>query len=229
MPYGTSSEIQVVCSYEIEVIKLLNIDYSFKITQVAKTNAWGNGVSKIISVEAETKKPAGDKDETEGAESGTSSEDEKPMTPAEIIQAVKDGKIVLTTNKEKGNFGEMVQDEYFKSLGYQRLGPNPPVTSLDQTITQGIDSIYYKPGPPAKYIVADAKYGTSTLSTLADGTKQMSQKWIEDRLEDAVGKATAQKIISTGYDSVITKVTPEGVPSTKKLDKDAKTVGDYKP
>lgn len=46
LPAGKNS-IQLVCTYEIKVLKLLNIDYTFKITQCARTNAWGSGVSEI--------------------------------------------------------------------------------------------------------------------------------------------------------------------------------------
>ncbi|MDR2420610.1 MAG: hypothetical protein LBD49_00700 [Oscillospiraceae bacterium] len=45
MAYGKSDEIQLVVTYDIEVIKLLNIDFSFTVTQCAKTEAWGGGVS----------------------------------------------------------------------------------------------------------------------------------------------------------------------------------------
>lgn len=33
-----------------------------------------------------------------------------------------------------------------------------------------------------EYIVGEAKYNTSKLSTLKDGTKQMSKKWIGGKL-----------------------------------------------
>lgn len=47
MAYGESSEIQLVCTYKVKVIRLLNIDFEFKFRQMAKTTAWGNGVSLI--------------------------------------------------------------------------------------------------------------------------------------------------------------------------------------
>ena len=42
---GSSNEIQLVCTYDIQVIKLLGIDFNFKIRQCSKTTAWGNGIS----------------------------------------------------------------------------------------------------------------------------------------------------------------------------------------
>lgn len=47
MAYGTSNQIQLCVTYDVQVIRLLNIDYKFTFRQVAKSNAWGNGVSKI--------------------------------------------------------------------------------------------------------------------------------------------------------------------------------------
>lgn len=44
---GKSNEIQLVVTYDVEVIKLLNIDFKFKIRQCSKTTAWGNGISVI--------------------------------------------------------------------------------------------------------------------------------------------------------------------------------------
>ena len=43
LAYGTSDAIQLVVTYEVEVVKLLNIDYKFKFRQCAKTN----GISLI--------------------------------------------------------------------------------------------------------------------------------------------------------------------------------------
>lgn len=47
MAYGDSNEIQLVVTYEVEVVKLLNVDFKFKFQQCAKTSAWGNGISVI--------------------------------------------------------------------------------------------------------------------------------------------------------------------------------------
>lgn len=47
MAYGASNEIHLVCTYQVQVIRLLNIDFKFTFRQSAKTLAWGNGVSLI--------------------------------------------------------------------------------------------------------------------------------------------------------------------------------------
>lgn len=47
MAYGSSNEINLVCTYQVEVIKLLNMDFTFTFRQSAKTLAWGAGNSKV--------------------------------------------------------------------------------------------------------------------------------------------------------------------------------------
>lgn len=46
--------VQLVVTYDIKVIQLLDLDYSFTICQTAKTHAWGVGVSNEASTEKET-------------------------------------------------------------------------------------------------------------------------------------------------------------------------------
>lgn len=47
MAYGSSNEIHLVCTYQVRVIRLLNVDYVFTFRQTAKTQAWGEGASLI--------------------------------------------------------------------------------------------------------------------------------------------------------------------------------------
>lgn len=47
MAEGKSDEIQMVVTYEIEVVKLFGIDITYTICQCAKSAAWGNGISQI--------------------------------------------------------------------------------------------------------------------------------------------------------------------------------------
>ena len=44
---GTSNEIQLVVTYDVRVLNLLNIDFDFTFRQCVKTTAWGRGISKI--------------------------------------------------------------------------------------------------------------------------------------------------------------------------------------
>lgn len=95
------------------------------------------------------------------------------------------------TTAEKGNLCEMMMDRYYISKGYRPLiPPHERVTSLDDKGHQGIDGIYEKDG---KFVIADAKFGTATLSDTLDG-KQMSKPWIDRRLDEAIGKKKADEI-----------------------------------
>lgn len=44
---GTSNLIQLVVKYDVKVIQLLNIDFTFTFRQCSKVTAWGRGISKI--------------------------------------------------------------------------------------------------------------------------------------------------------------------------------------
>lgn len=62
------------------------------------------------------------------------------------------------------------------------------VIGLDDVGRRGIDGVYYNPNGNPPYIIAEAKYNTARLgNTVSDG-KQMSERWIDRRLENAVGE-----------------------------------------
>lgn len=94
---------------------------------------------------------------------------------------------------------------------------------------KGIDGVYYNPEGNPPYIIGEAKYGGSTLSTLADGTPQMSVEWIEGgkgtpRLELSVGKDIADDILIEGYDSVLVNIDTDGNVITYILDGNGKII-----
>lgn len=108
------------------------------------------------------------------------------------------------TNEELGNLGEMMMDQYYISKGYKPLNKHR-VTSLDDKkggFRTGIDGVYEKANSDGtkSYDIADAKYNTSQLSETNDG-KQMSDNWIDKRLDDAVGKEKADEIRDAAEDS----------------------------
>lgn len=47
MAYGTSNQIQLCVTYDVKLIEFFNFDITYTFRQVAKTNAWGNGISLI--------------------------------------------------------------------------------------------------------------------------------------------------------------------------------------
>ena len=117
------------------------------------------------------------------------------MQKQEIIKfenGIKDG--VQYTNQQKGNYAEMKMDQYYDSIGFERISQDR-VTGLNDAGHQGLDGVYQNKGTN-EYIVGEAKYNTSKLSTLKDGTKQMSKEWIDGkRLEEAVGTEKANLIV----------------------------------
>ena len=169
-----------------EVVTALLADKGLdKIKNVAKTGKTADNVADIAEGAA---KGAGNAAEDAGkvVESGLDSVDN-------IIKGVENGDVPLSNNIQKGNYGEMKMDAYFKSQGYERISLDR-VTDLNTPTHQGIDGVYYNPDGHPPYIIGEAKYGSSRLSILADGTPQMSDKWIIDRLENAVGEGVANDI-----------------------------------
>lgn len=141
-----------------------------------------------------------------------SKDEEKELTDDEInekqIAAIKDALERIRngeklSNEELGNLGEMMMDQYYISQGYKPLNKHR-VTGLNDKkggFKTGIDGVYEKTNPDGSksYIVADAKFNTSQLSDTNDG-KQMSDNWIDKRLDDAVGKEKADEIRDAAED-----------------------------
>jgi hypothetical protein len=93
---------------------------------------------------------------------------------------------------ETGNYGEMKMDQDLRDKGYDRISKEM-VTDIDSKTHQGLDGVYYNPDGEPPYIIADAKYGTSQLAETLDG-KQMSDSWIDARLDKDVGIEKADEI-----------------------------------
>lgn len=133
------------------------------------------------------------------------SKEKRELTQEEINelqkQAIKDAFERIArgeklTDAEKGNLGEMLMDQYYISKGYTPIH-KPRVIDLAHKSGQGIDGVYEKTNPDGtkSYVIADAKVNHSQLKKgLADGTDQMSDAWIDKRLDDAVGKEKADAI-----------------------------------
>lgn len=119
------------------------------------------------------------------------------LTPVEKqdreIEAVENGEKVLDTTQKKGNYGEMKTDQDLRNHGYEKISTDV-VTSVDDPGHHGIDGIYHNPDGEPPYIIVDAKYDTAQLNTKVTDGPQMSQSWIDARLDDAVGKEKADEI-----------------------------------
>lgn len=109
-----------------------------------------------------------------------------------ILDEVKNGERKLETAIEKGNYGEMRTDQDLKEKGYERISLDR-VTDLNDSTHHGIDGVYYKKGGEPEYLIVDSKYGSAQLGDTSDG-RQMSEEWIDRRLDDAVGREKADEI-----------------------------------
>lgn len=118
-------------------------------------------------------------------------------------------KIDLMTKDQKGNYGEMLADKARREEGYKRISEKT-ITSLDGGHT-GIDGTYQR---GSSYSVGEAKYNKSRLNTkiLSDGSKQMTETWIENRLAQDVGKIAADEIFASfdDLDRLLIRINPGG-------------------
>lgn len=105
-------------------------------------------------------------------------------------------------NLAKGNYGEMLEDKIMRMDGYKRIS-NTMVTDYTTKFPPGIDGVYERSG---QFVIGEAKYGTSQLGHLVDGTKQMSSNWIMRNLSSAVGDVKAFEITTSGYVSELFRV-----------------------
>ena len=81
----------------------------------------------------------------------------------------------------------MKMDEHYDSKGFEKM--HNGVESLDDKIHHGIDGVYKNNNPNGqpKYVVAEAKYGSSQLGNTKKSGRQMSDAWISKNLDKVVG------------------------------------------
>lgn len=149
----------------------------------------------------------------------------KQLSVNQIIEQVEKGKLKLTDNIQKGNYGEMKMDQYYEKKGYVRISQDR-VMSLDEPVHQGIDGVYYnvdkQKGEPT-YIIAEAKYNQSKLGYTKYDGKQMSDQWIwwSNRLEKDVTKDIANEITKADMkgdcEKQVVHVFPDGTVKAKKI------------
>jgi hypothetical protein len=102
-------------------------------------------------------------------------------------------------SKQKGNYGEMKTDLDMLDKGYVRISKDS-ITSLDDKGHKGIDGVYEDPAGKPQFFIIDSKYGSSQLTETKDGM-QMSDEWIDNRLDEAVGKEKADEIRSESIEN----------------------------
>ncbi len=110
----------------------------------------------------------------------------------------------------------MMADDWAAKQDPPWVKVNGPNVDMDAPGHQGLDSVYRNPNPPPEYFVTDAKYGTSGLGKLKDGTKQMSPVWIRERVEAAFSRREARKILQN-HEAEILRVDKNGIVKRQSL------------
>lgn len=134
------------------------------------------------------------------------------------------------TNKQKGNYGEIksclnlqTSEELKKGVNgkrynLKRIGDDAP-DSLDSKIRHDIDGIYENLTPVPKFIIDEAKFGTSRLNPKTKDGPQMSIKWISSRVaqlgfEGIISEEIASEIQDAldenAVDRVLTNISEAG-------------------
>lgn len=148
-----------------------------------------------------------------------------------IDDALKKFDPANATSKQKGNFGEMASHKNMsQNPNLNRIG-DPPPTGLDDTLKKGIDGIYENSNPPPKFVIDEAKYGSSQLNPNTLDGPQMSNDWVRNRLKDQVGKKKADEIMQAmdegEVDKVLSKIDETGNVTTQRIDASGKVTGPW--
>lgn len=203
---NVQKDIEVVCSDDNKFISKKECDSRGKIQDIEVDNKnIKNDNGGNFTGDTQNSKDVVDYIKKEDKVENIESDEQKDLSPEEIDikqkKAIKEAferiaKGEKLTDAEKGNLGEMLMDQYYISQGYKPIH-KPRVTDLEHKSGQGIDGVYEKTNPDGtkSYNIADAKVNSSRLNKgLADGTDQMSDEWVENRLDNAVGKEKADEI-----------------------------------
>ncbi len=144
---------------------------------------------------------------------------------------------------KKGLYGEIISDNWMINHKFENLLPeHRQVRSLsDKPRGRGIDGIYKNTEPPPPYVVTETKFrtaggeyidgdgskSTQLLSMTKGSGKQMSGKWIEDRLAmEITDRKLLNDIEKQKYDAWLMVVDESGtVLQITKLDKNANAIG----
>ncbi|MGE7022130.1 hypothetical protein [Solibacillus cecembensis] len=152
------------------------------------------------------------------------------------------------TNKQKGNFGEIISSDNLlnnkslKEAGYdlQPIGRGAP-SSINDKIVKGIDGLYENANKDSsiKYVIDEAKFGSSQLSKTPKDGPQMSDNWLKgsetgksrilkavDGDEELAGEI--ERLLRKGkVERVLSKVDSNGNVRTFRIDKDGDIIGEW--
>ncbi len=152
------------------------------------------------------------------------------------------------TNKQKGNYGEirsshdLMNNQSLKDAGYdlKPVGRVAP-TSINDKIVHGIDGLYenMNPNSTIKYVIDEAKFGSSQLTKKAIDGPQMSDGWLTggESGKSRILKAVNENLILTTkittalekgqVERVLSRIDQNGNIKTFKLDANGKVIGDW--
>jgi len=149
----------------------------------------------------------------------------------------------ILSRTKKGLYGEVISDNWMINHKFENLLPEQrQVRSLsDKPRGRGIDGVYKNTEPPPPYVVTETKFrtaggeyidgdgtkSTQLLSMTKGSGKQMSNKWIEDRLPSEIrDDRVLEDIGDKGYQAWLMIVDESGqVIQITKLDKAANAAG----
>lgn len=97
-----------------------------------------------------------------------------------VLYDAEKGLIALDNNVVKGNYGEMKANRFMDSQHWQNILSEHPVIDINTPTNPGIDGAYKKEGV---YLVDDAKYNSSKISTASYG-RELSEKWVDYHLDN---------------------------------------------
>ena len=144
----------------------------------------------------------------------------------DCVNKVESGETELKTKQQKGNYCEMKMDDHYENSNFSRMGDDR-IVSLDDKIHHGIDGVYKNNNPNVqpKYVVAEAKYGSSQLGNTKNSGRQMSDAWISKNLDKVVGPEVADDILTEGYSRELFRVkTSPGTNGGVKATTSVKTI-----
>ncbi len=124
----------------------------------------------------------------------------------------------------------MVDVEWFEK-GYTAIHKHKITTLTDSH--QGIDHIFWNPNTQ-KYAIVETKYNGTNMITLNDGTRQISDSWIDNglansRLKVALGNDSLYDQVKNNYERVVAYVYPNGKTVYKYVDESGYPINHYYP
>lgn len=150
-----------------------------------------NGVAKLV--EGKTKKDVIASETEKASMDATKTTAENIEAQNAAISRFENKGIRNLDSHELGKYGEMKTDQDMRRRGFERISKDM-ITDETSELKQGLDGVYYRKDGIPQYALVEAKFGNSQLrETVRDGM-QMSDKWIDNRLDDAVGKEMADEI-----------------------------------